>query len=644
VEIGNRWKFSRGFTLLEILISLGVFVLFASGIFTGIQYVFKSVYASRLRIIENGILNEQVEIVRNLPFAQVGIMQGSPPGVLTRTATMTKNGIEFLITRTIRNIDDPFDGTATGEPPPEGDKVLVCHRDRTISVAVAALSAHLNHGDTQGSCEEGEEEEEGEEMGRDLSPGDYKFVQIDVICARCGQRVPVSLLTHVGPKYLEGDPTHGALLVEVRDSLGQPVPGADAHIVAYSTSPTYDFVDTTNNSGQLLVPDLAAGNRVYAITISKSGYITDATNDVVANPARPPASVIAQNVQQAYFEIDRAASINLQTIRGNCNSAPNVSVRIQGTNKIGTDPDVYRVDETIATDNRGEYVFSNLRWDDYGFEAFGKDLLGVIPIAPARVLAGSSVPVQLVVGVDTTHSLLVNVKDGGTSQPIPGAVVRVTRAGYDETETTGVGHIRQTDWSGGDGQEDFLDETRYAADDGGVDAVSDPGNVMLERAGEQYLSTGELESSTFDLGLLANPVEIQWEPIVQPPEAGESALRFQFASSGTSTPAVWNFLGPDGTGATYYDNSASAINDVHDNDQYIRYKLFLSTASSTYTPVLSDLSLSYTVSCTPPGQAYFGHLSNTTYAVNISAAGYQTYSSEVVVSGDIFFEAPLVSE
>jgi len=36
---------------------------------------------------------------------------------------------------------------------PDKDKVTICHRGRTITVAEAALHAHLAHGDSVGPCE-----------------------------------------------------------------------------------------------------------------------------------------------------------------------------------------------------------------------------------------------------------------------------------------------------------------------------------------------------------------------------------------------------------------------------------------------------------------------------------------------------------
>ena len=39
------------------------------------------------------------------------------------------------------------------KPDKDKDKVTICHRGHTITVAAAALKAHLAHGDTVGPCQ-----------------------------------------------------------------------------------------------------------------------------------------------------------------------------------------------------------------------------------------------------------------------------------------------------------------------------------------------------------------------------------------------------------------------------------------------------------------------------------------------------------
>ncbi|MBT3948486.1 hypothetical protein HOF40_00170 [Candidatus Parcubacteria bacterium] len=587
-------KNKKAFSLLEAVISIAIFLLFALGIYGGTQLVFKIVYSSRIRILETGILNEQVELVRNLSFYDVGVINGSPSGVLDRNVTTTRNGVDFLVTRTVRNIDDTYDGTVGGVP-------------------------------------------------QDLAPADYKLVDISVICARCDQREPLSMQTYVAPKFLEGDPTHGALFIEVFDANAQAVQSASVHILSTSTDPTYDFTDTTDNDGMLRLVDMAEGFGTYNITISKDGYTSDGTLSItesIPNPTKPTASVIAQGVTEVSFSIDLISSISIETINSLCSTIPSVSFSARGTKLLGTDPDVYNVDSSYSTDGNGTYTFDSFEWDSYGFSISGYDLIGTIPDVPFALNPGVTQPIQLVVGPNTVNSLLVMVTDGG--QPIANAQVHVTSTSFDENILTGVGSVRQTDWSNGSGQELFTDNTKYWTGSG-VDSLSAPGDITLINVAGSYVPNGTLESSIIDVGIQAQYVSIEWESVAQPVEAGSSALLFQLASSASSSPATWEYLGPDGTSATYYAVDSQVIHVIHDGDQFVRYKAYLHTDDISVSPILSDVSLTYTNSCMPPGQAYFGGLSVEDHIVEIQATGFQTYVTTVSVSDDIVLAAELTS-
>lgn len=579
---------TRGFTLVEALTAIAVFALFVLGIYGGIQLVFKVVFNSRVRIIETALLNEQIESIRNIPFHSVGIINGSPSGVLVRTVTTTRNGIDFTITRTIRNVDDPFDGTIGGNP-------------------------------------------------NDTSPADYKLVQVDVLCTTCAQRNPVRMTTQVAPKYLEGDPNNGALFIDVFDAAAAPVQGATVHVVATSTSSTIDLTDTTDNNGRLTLVDLPQGVSAYDITVSKTGFTTDATlrpSQSVPNPVKPPASVIAQNVTSISFSIDQASIFSLYTKDVLCQAVGSVPVAIAGTKLLGTNPDVLKYSQNITMEVSGEAGVQNLEWDTYSLTPSNYDLIGSIPAVPVTLPPGVNQSVTMVLGPNTTRSLLVQAQDSITGQPLSNATVTVTTTAYNNSGTTGVGFLRQTDWSGGGGQASYTDQTQYWTDDGGLETGNPAGDLKLRLVGAQYVAAGELESSTFDFGNGVNYINLVWEPLAQPAETGTTSLRFQVATSNSSTPATWVYRGPDGTTSTYYSATSPVIHSVHDTERYFRYKTFLSTDAATSTPILSDLVVTYTNSCSPPGQVYFGGLANDTYGVQVTRTGYVTTTDSIAVSGD----------
>lgn len=154
-------------------------------------------------------------------------------------------------------------------------------------------------------------------------------------------------------------------------------------------------------------------------------------------------------------------------------------------------------------------------------------------------------------------------------------------------------------------------------------------SVSISANGRRYDSTGTLTSSTFDTGDQSAFTSLSWQPTAQAPDVGDESVAFQLASNNDN--ATWNFIGPDGTAATYYTASNSQISADHDSNRYIRYKLFLQTEHQAHTPVLSSISIGHTSQCTPPGQVFFGNLVAGTYAIDISHADYEAYSGTVDV-------------
>ncbi len=196
--------------------------------------------------------------------------------------------------------------------------------------------------------------------------------------------------------------------------------------------------------------------------------------------------------------------------------------------------------------------------------------------------------------------------------------------------------MNQTDWSGGTGQLLSTDETAYYADDGRISTNSPEGTLVLSQSLGLYESAGTLESSAFDTGSPSNFYQINWEPTNQPVETGPDSVRFQVATADeATTTTVWNFLGPDGTGGTYYTLADQNIASIHNGHRYFRYKVFLSTADQSVTPTVSDISFGFTSNCVPPGQVLFNSVGLGTHTITVTKSGYQPYTSEPFgITGD----------
>lgn len=162
---------------------------------------------------------------------------------------------------------------------------------------------------------------------------------------------------------------------------------------------------------------------------------------------------------------------------------------------------------------------------------------------------------------------------------------------------------------------------------------------MLTENSGSYTMSGFLESSTIEAGENARYIVWSWNPMEQSPS---TTVRIQIATS-SSTESVWNFVGPDGTADTFYTESSISISSVHDDDRYMRYRIYLDTIDPTITPIVSELGVVYTNACIPPGQMYLGGLSAGEYTIHIEADGFQTYEDQIEIGEDHFMIVDLTT-
>lgn len=581
-------KKNAGFTLMETLVGVAVFLVVATAVYQAYTGLFLLVSSSQYKILALNLANEQFEIVRNLSYADVGEVSGIPNGKIPHTQTFVRGGVPFTVVTTIRNVDLPFDGTIDGTPD-------------------------------------------------DLSPADNKLVEVEVQCSTCKNFTPTTLTTTVAPKNLETASTNGALFVKVFDANGQPVDGADVHIVKTSTSsPNIIIDDVTGTNGLLQIVDAPPGVNAYSITVSKPGYSTARTYPPGGagnpNPTQPDATVVIQQITQVSFSIDKLSTLEFKSVTPLCEVAPGIDFSLKSSKNIGASVPKYF--QNLVTNGSGMYSNSSMEWDSYTIAGIDSsyDIIGINPFNAVPVIPNSTQHVDLIVAPKNPRSYLVTVKDAGTGLPVTGATVALTNSsGYSSTQTTDRGSVNQTDWSEGDGQDTFTNAKKFFFNDGNIDVTSSPGQITLKNAFGVYNPTGYIESSTIDTGSASNFSNITWTPTDQPPTAGANSVKFQLATNKELTSTTtWDYKGPDGTASTYYTTSNNTVNPLHNGDRYYRYKVILTTSSSAVTPNVSDVAVTFTTLCTPPGQVVFSGLSNGTYHVIVSKTGYTTYDNPAI--------------
>ncbi len=578
--------FKKGFSLVELLVGVSVFLVIIVSVYGAYTSIFNIVFTSRAKIDAVDLVNEQLEIIRNLPYSDVGIVSGIPVGRITHVQNLVRDGSTFTVTTTIRNIDDPFDGTLGGTP-------------------------------------------------NDTSPSDFKLVEIEIGCVLCKNFKPIIVTTRVAPKNLETASTNGALFVKVFDANGNPVSDASVHIENNQVVPKITIDDTTNVQGMLQIVDVPPGVNAYEITVTKTGFSTDKTYSSSVsnpNPTKPHATVALQQVTQVSFSIDALSTISFTSQTPLCTAVPSIDFSLTGSKTIGSSPVVYKYSQSKITNGSGTLSLGSIEWDSYTINAIdgSYDLIGINPLSPMNVSPGSTQAVQLIVAPKDPDTILVVVKDSTTGLPLSGVDVTLSKSGFSATKTTGQGFIGQTDWSGGSGVATSTGGAQYLSSDGNIDTTHPAGDIVLRNVFGDYIPSAQMISSTYDTGSQSNFQKIIWTPTDVPVQVGSPSVRFQIATNNDG--GTWNFTGPDGTSATYYTIANQNINSINNNTQYIRYKLFLDTASTTYTPTVSDISFTFTSACTPPGQVYFSDLSSGSYTLHLSKTGYADQDVPVSVT------------
>lgn len=555
--------------------------------FKGYTVILEAIRISRSRITQTALANEKIEIINNLPYDSIGILNGIPAGIVIGTESITRGNNTYSVVTTIRNIDDVFDGVIDGTPD-------------------------------------------------DASPIDYKLVQVQVSCTSCADPHEISLTGRIAPPTIESATTNGLLIVRVFTATGAALPGALVHMQNAASNPTIAIDDITDASGELRILGLPPATQTYRVNVSKSGFSSEQTLTVGGagnpNPTKPHATVSASNTTQMSFAIDKTSTLTVRTSDSSCTAIPAINYNLRGAKIIGATPTVFKYNQNLSTDGSGTTTISPIEWDTYTatLSSTSYTLAGSIPLMGTLVSPDTATDLRLVLAPKINRNLLITVMSESTGLPISGANVRVQRGSYDSTKTTGLGTINQTDWSAGAGQELFINSSKYFSQDNSLSINTPSGDLKLLNVSGNYVSSGSLISSTFDTGSANDYQTLSWSPSSQPIQAGTEPVRLQIATNNDNE--TWEFKGPDGTSGTYYTTPGTSIASIHDGDQYLRYKVFMQTSDSAYTPTISDISFTYTSACVPPGQVLFTGRSSGNHTLTVSKTGYTTHVSTVAMS------------
>jgi prepilin-type N-terminal cleavage/methylation domain-containing protein len=391
----------HGFSLLELLVALGIIALVALTVLGLLGRSIEVLRREEHRRIAIGIAEERIERLRNSPYDDLGTVGGIPTGAFSPLETIQRNSAQYTVATRIRFMDDLFDGTAPNDP----------------------------------------------------VPNDMREVAVDVSWGTNPNQI-VTLATLVAPPGLERAGTTGTLKLRVLDARGNPVDGATVELANASVTPPIALALPTDTNGEVTLPGAPPSTASYHVRVTKNGYNTDETvtpNPEVPNPTQPPLTVIEHEVTTAGFAIDRLATIafTFQKYRPNQPFRDLATFTLQGLKTIGTRPNpapppetlpVYKAGPQSLTTNQGTLTISSLEWDTYEFRETmpDYDLAVADPLLPIELLPGTTYPITIMFAPHRDHSLRVIVRDAA-GMPVPDAVVTLTYVGppeRTESETT----------------------------------------------------------------------------------------------------------------------------------------------------------------------------------------------------------------
>jgi hypothetical protein len=482
-----------GTSLIDLIISMGIIAILFGGIYLVYFSIVTAIANINVRDAATAAIQNEIETIRNLPYASVGTIGGVPAGVIPQSQSTAVDGYIFLLATTIRNIDDPYDGTLGGTP-------------------------------------------------NDTAPDDYKLVSIDATCPLCQNPINIEITTTAAPKNLESATTAGSLFIYAVDANGNPISGVTVQVSDASVTPSINLSDTTNVNGVLELVGVPTSTQSYAVTVTKPGFSTAW--------ADPDLTVAAQTITDATFAIDRVSQLTVSASNEECVSIAGLPFSMWGSKVIGPAPGTIKFATTSIIGAGGSIVLPNLEWDTYSltFASSSQDLAGTIPLDPITINPSSTVAFKFIAMPVANPAFLLTAVDATTGAGISNASATLSKSGFSETLMTGQATLSQTDWSGNHyAQQSGVDP----------DSVSGIITLLANASGTYATgTTAWLISNTFDVGGSSSTFyNFSWDPASQPPQTGSNSLEFQVA--GNNDNATWNFIGPDGTAGTYFTSPGS---------------------------------------------------------------------------------------
>ncbi len=261
-----------GFTLIELIISIAIIMIMVLGVYGLIIFAIQAMNENKMGVVANELANQKMEQIRNMPYDEVGIVSGMPPGTIPASETVQRGG-EFTINSYVAFYDDPADGQAGSTTP-------------------------------------------------DTIPTDYKIATVKVVWTTRYGTKDVTVFSKIIPRTVETNMGYGLLKLTVRDSYAQPVPSAEIRVINNAVVPAIDVTNITDTLGQLYLP-ATSSNESFEIIVTKidlmpgTPYGQDQTYAAATGKTPRHLTVTQGNMTSEEFQIDKLARLRLRTVSAN---------------------------------------------------------------------------------------------------------------------------------------------------------------------------------------------------------------------------------------------------------------------------------------------------------------------------------------
>ena len=318
-------KRQKGFTLIEALVGIAVFGIIATAFYFSINVVIDASEINRRNTVATNLAIEKLELLRHLPYADLGTVNGNPPGNLPAQQIKTVAGIEYEVKTYISYIDDPYDGIFP---------------DDTYSA-------------------------------------DYKRARVEVCWSGLSCPRPAILISDFSATTIETGAGTGVMQILVKDANTQPV--GNARVTITRNDPAVNIEGYTNSDGLLIEPMLPPSTNDYHVSAIKKGFSIDYTvpaSLAIPDPDNPDVSILEDVMTQVTLYIDETSTLNISTKHAIDNEpATDVPLQITGIRKkLGDDAfgnPIYKYDQMHPTNSKGFVTLNNMEWDVYRIVLIG---------------------------------------------------------------------------------------------------------------------------------------------------------------------------------------------------------------------------------------------------------------------------------